>query len=126
MAWTSEENQPGSMTQGTPTKSMVKIDKTRTYTTIEHTHPAENPSPFTAMPSKQDLETLIKNIDNVKKFYIYSGDYFTTIEATRPKPTVPAGYENTLKEAANKNNIKIIIEKLEQAGFNIGVGARNA
>src|SRR3989304_347780 len=67
--------------QGTKRDVQIKFDPTDPELKekfIYHTHPAEEPSSATALPSLRDLETSIQNTElGLRGIVVFSGDYYT-------------------------------------------------
>lgn len=89
---------------------------------VYHTHPSDEPSPLTAMPSIVDLETAasMSKQHGVKGSTIFSGNYYTVIVPTKratgrknPKP-----YE----QAIQRGDIEDALKELEKIGFDVETG----
>lgn len=89
---------------------------------IYHTHPSNDPSPLTAMPSIVDLESVasMAKKHKIKGSTIFSGHFYTVIVPTSracgkkdPKP-----YEDALK----RGDIEDALKALEEIGFDVETG----
>lgn len=86
---------------------------------IYHTHPNENPSPLTAMPSVADLETAIKNLEHeLRGIVVFSGDFYTVIVPTTTARKQLKRYEDALK----RGDIEDAIKELDRCGFDVETG----
>lgn len=86
---------------------------------VYHTHPAEDPSPLTALPSKKDLETAVSNTEfGLRGIVVFSGDYYTIIVPTGKTKRNLDGFET----AAQRGDIEDAIKELEKCGFDIETG----
>lgn len=87
-----------------------------------HTHPADEPSPLTAMPSIVDLESaasMAKKHES-KGSTIFSGDFYTVIVPTKKAvgKKNPRPYEDALK----RGDIEDALKELEKLGFDVETG----
>lgn len=89
---------------------------------IYHTHPADEPSPLTAMPSIVDLETAasISKKHGVKGSTIFSGDYYTVLVPT--KNAVGKKNPKPYEEALMRGDIEDALKELEKIGFDVETG----
>ena len=87
---------------------------------IFHTHPSDEPSALSAMPSMADLDSAIDSAENgVMGIVTFSGPYYSI--------TVPTNKASTTKikryrEAIARGDIEDAIKEMEKMGFDIETG----
>lgn len=87
---------------------------------IYHTHPNDNPSPLTAMPSEQDLISAVMNIEHgLRGIVIFSGEYYTIVV---PTEKVKSSHFKQYMNAIEDGDIEDAIKKLEHDGFDVETG----
>ena len=84
---------------------------------VVHTHPVDEPSEFSALPSEQDLRTLADN-QEIPGIVIISGDYYTILRRSKENISV-VGYNDALYS----NDIEKILMKLRNMGFEVKIGS---
>ncbi len=91
---------------------------------ITHDHPVDTPTPFTALPSEEDLKAAIEaKKSGYEGMAIFSGPYFTVLKPTRDK-MVASGYKAALDQAVQKSEINIAVNRLKLIGFDVGLGEK--
>ena len=101
------------------TKDQVKISPDKPGTWIAHTHPAEEPSWFTALPSEQDLKSLVDM--DIPGIVVLSGQFFTIVKQVRDNPTI-VGYEQALASG----DMDTILGKLKSMSFDVKFGEKSS
>ena len=86
---------------------------------IYHTHPADEPSPFTALPSEQDLQSAVENLEyGLRGIVVFSGDFYTIAAPIKPDNKIYTKYV----EAVKRHDIDDAINELEKIGFDVETG----
>lgn len=85
-----------------------------------HTHPAEEPSPLTAMPSEQDLISAVMAVDvGLRGIAIFSGEFYTVVV---PTDSVRKAHFKEYMDAISRGDVEDAIKELERCGFDIETG----
>jgi len=109
---------------GGKNKVEVRVDPSNKNEYVSHTHPADNPSEFTALPSVEDLRSAVEMFkQGFPGVIVFSGEHFTIVKPRR-KNIILLGYEEAVKKAIRKNDIDIALDKLRSMGFDVGIGKR--
>ena len=85
-----------------------------------HTHPADEPTPLTALPSEQDLIAAAMATDvGLRGIVIFSGNFYTVIV---PTERVKGGHFKQYIDCLSRGDIEDAIKELEKAGFDVETG----
>lgn len=114
--------------KGTKDRVQVKFDPTdeeikENY--IYHTHPSENPSPLTAMPSGQDLMSAVESAKyGIQGIVIFSGKskQFYTVVVPTNRTDLSKSKINRYEEAIKRGDIEDSIKHLERMKFDVETG----
>lgn len=89
---------------------------------MTHTHPSDNPSPLGALPSEQDLESVLNScIDHgIQGGVIFCGPYYT-VYAPTTKAKNRTNYRRYL-EAVSRNDIEDAFVELKRCGWDVETG----
>lgn len=95
-------------------------DIQRSYLT--HTHPSDNPSPITALPSDVDLMSVLDSVNEyqIQGGVIYSGPYYTVF-VPLAKARKSANCKRYL-DAVKRGDIEDALIELKKIGFDVETG----